>query len=538
MALRARPQRQSFVQLYIDQQTAFYVACDPPFSLGVARPSHRYFWERALRRMTRNAFLRSVNLVSKVASATRSLSTLADSVHGPLRVRSFLPSPSKSKHPPPHLPNTSIMSRIETFLGVSVATSSRIDVTDPKNNADTAAEKPPAPVYELYSWRSKSPNARLVYIRNVHTANVEVARLAHGPLGFDMEWKPIYNKGQAENPVSLIQLANSETILLIQISAMPRFPEGLKELLSDPRVVKAGVGIQGDCKKLFSDWGVPMRNCVDLSLLARTVDNERWKGRYVAPIGLARLCEAYEELTLAKGKATRSNWEQVLTEVQQQYAANDGHVGYWLYCKFAQMASAMNPVPRLVYYTFDYLDGRLCDPFIGVRWSPDNPYYDPGPPPPPPPPRPPKDKKKAVQREGERALPRAVRFGDHPRASDVQVGRAPASPPSPRQVGRVFPSPPSPRQDRAGPSLQFRPPSRQPPRARGQSLGYREPPVFVPPGFGMKPQPTHPAANMHTHATPVPNTSSGGVGEHSGAPSGRGKPRRSRPRRPHRSDPS
>ncbi|EED84812.1 predicted protein [Postia placenta Mad-698-R] len=104
------------------------------------------------------------------------------------------------------------------------------------------------------------------------------------------------------------------------------------------------------------------------------------------------------------------------------HAANDGHVGYWLYCKFAQMASAMNPVPRLVYYTFDYLDGRLCDPFIGVRWSPDNPYYDPGPPPPPPPPRPPKDKKKAVQREGERAVPRAVRFGDHPRASDVQAG--------------------------------------------------------------------------------------------------------------------
>lgn len=73
-----------------------------------------------------------------------------------------------------------------------------------------------------------------------------------------------------------------------------------------------------DCKKLYTDYAVTTRSCVDLSLLARSVDNPRWKGKYSLPIGLMRLCEAYEELTLSKGKVQRSNWEAVLSEQQQE----------------------------------------------------------------------------------------------------------------------------------------------------------------------------------------------------------------------------
>ena len=75
-----------------------------------------------------------------------------------------------------------------------------------------------------------------------------------------------------------------------------------------------------DCKKLYMDHGVDTRNCVDLSLLARTVDNKRWKGKYANPIGLSRLCETYEELTLYKGKVQISNWERPLDSRQQECA--------------------------------------------------------------------------------------------------------------------------------------------------------------------------------------------------------------------------
>lgn len=69
-------------------------------------------------------------------------------------------------------------------------------------------------------------------------------------------------------------------------------------------------------KKLYNDCNVSTRNCVDLSLLARSVDNAQWKGKYSNPLGLARLIEAYEDLLLPKGRITRSNWEDVLSPQQ------------------------------------------------------------------------------------------------------------------------------------------------------------------------------------------------------------------------------
>lgn len=60
-----------------------------------------------------------------------------------------------------------------------------------------------------------------------------------------------------------------------------------------------------------------MKSCVDLSLLARSVDS-RWKGKYTSPIGLANLVATYEFLALGKGKITRSNWEAQLSFGQQE----------------------------------------------------------------------------------------------------------------------------------------------------------------------------------------------------------------------------
>ncbi|OSD05859.1 ribonuclease H-like protein [Trametes coccinea BRFM310] len=241
----------------------------------------------------------------------------------------------------------------------------------------------PARVYNIYSWKAKSPGTRLVYIQNAAAADQAISQLNSKILGFDLEWKPNFVKGRAENPVALVQLASEHLILLIHVSYMPAFPEKLRELLADETILKAGVGIQKDCKKLYHDHGVDTRNCVDLSLLARTVDNARWKGKYSSPIGLARLCETYEELTLQKGRVQTSNWEQALDLRQQEYAANDCHVGLTLYTRLAAMAAAMSPVPDRAWYSFDTISGFLYEPSSGELWQPHNPYYDPGPPPPP-----------------------------------------------------------------------------------------------------------------------------------------------------------
>ena len=158
-----------------------------------------------------------------------------------------------------------------------------------------------------------------------------------------------------------------------------------------------------------------MRGCVDLSLLARSVDS-RWKGRYSNPIGLANLVATYEFLALGKGKITRSNWEAQLSFNQQECechlgallcmitnsrldAANDGHSGYTIYSRLVKMAGAMVDPPGESCYSFEMNRGTLCDP-SGRTWHPTNPAYDPGP---PPPPRPPKEKKKKTGGGAEKA---------------------------------------------------------------------------------------------------------------------------------------
>lgn len=81
---------------------------------------------------------------------------------------------------------------------------------------------PPRPKpTKLYSWRARNPDAQLLYIRDVDIANLELDRMSTlSAVGFDQEWRPTFIKGLPENPVSLIQLASDDLVLLLQVSAM------------------------------------------------------------------------------------------------------------------------------------------------------------------------------------------------------------------------------------------------------------------------------------------------------------------------------
>ncbi|KAI6045064.1 ribonuclease H-like domain-containing protein [Pisolithus marmoratus] len=237
--------------------------------------------------------------------------------------------------------------------------------------------------YPLYSWRFKSPSRSLIYITDHNDANRLLSALPHGPIGFDLEWKPCYSKDQPENRVALVQLATADCILLLHVCKMEEIPTGLRDVLRGLQWTKVGVNIQYDCKKLHKDYYLHVCNCVDLSLMARSVDNARWKGRYTNPIGLARLLETYHGTTLHKGKVQRSNWELYLSPNQQNYAANDAHSAYVIYTCLQEIAQTMSPPPLPVWYSFSCVGGQLYDRVGHFAWAPENPNYDPGPPPPP-----------------------------------------------------------------------------------------------------------------------------------------------------------
>ncbi|KAI8995900.1 ribonuclease H-like domain-containing protein [Gaertneriomyces semiglobifer] len=195
-------------------------------------------------------------------------------------------------------------------------------------------------------------------------------------VAFDMEWAVFRKLGQAERPTSLIQVCNDKHIGLFHIHHMkpPRssvqlgtevdpapsstFPAPLRRLIEDPNIIKVGLNIGGDARKLKRDYGIEMQGWLDLMDLAKEVADdlrsirsplykEFWNhmaGR--SRISLLNLCELTLGVTLDKDSGVRmSNWEAArLTERQLDYAANDVYATYQAYqCLQRIQKDVLNP---------------------------------------------------------------------------------------------------------------------------------------------------------------------------------------------------
>uniref|UniRef100_A0A452S648 Bifunctional 3'-5' exonuclease/ATP-dependent helicase WRN n=1 Tax=Ursus americanus TaxID=9643 RepID=A0A452S648_URSAM len=162
-----------------------------------------------------------------------------------------------------------------------------------------------------------------------------------GVVGFDMEWPPVYNKGKL-NRVALIQLCVSESkCYLFHISSMSVFPQGLKMLLENEAIKKAGVGIKGDQRKLLCDFDIDLKNVVELTDVA----NEKLKCTEIWSLnGLVKHLFGKQ---LLKDRSIRcSNWNDFpLTEDQKLYAATDAYAGLIIYRKLEILGDAVQRFP-------------------------------------------------------------------------------------------------------------------------------------------------------------------------------------------------
>uniref|UniRef100_A0A8C3Q1G9 DNA 3'-5' helicase n=1 Tax=Chrysolophus pictus TaxID=9089 RepID=A0A8C3Q1G9_CHRPC len=141
-------------------------------------------------------------------------------------------------------------------------------------------------------------------------------------VGFDIEWPPSYAKGKMAK-IAVIQICvTEEKCYLFHISSMSGFPKGLKRLLEDETIKKAGVGIEGDHWKLMSDFEVKLKSFVELADIA----NEKLKCKEVWSLnGLVKHLFGKQ---LLKDKSIRcGNWVKFpLDEEQKLYAATDAYV--------------------------------------------------------------------------------------------------------------------------------------------------------------------------------------------------------------------
>jgi ribonuclease D len=143
----------------------------------------------------------------------------------------------------------------------------------------------------------------------------------HRLVGFDTETKPSFKKGKI-HPTSLIQLATLDQAWIIRVSRIG-YPEKLQEMLSSEEVIKVGLGLNDDLRRLRSDFHFEPAGFLDLQ---QYVEAFR-----IGEKGLKKLSAIVLGRRISKSQQV-SNWEaDTLTEAQLRYAATDAWICLEIY---------------------------------------------------------------------------------------------------------------------------------------------------------------------------------------------------------------
>jgi ribonuclease D len=146
-------------------------------------------------------------------------------------------------------------------------------------------------------------------------------------VGFDTETRPAFKKGERYDP-ALVQIATTRAVYLFQLRRVDVIP-GLAEVLSEPRIVKAGVAVGRDIQDLKQVFAFAEKSVVDLGVIARRCGLEQTGVRNLAGILLG--------WRVAKGSRT-SNWAATtLTPAQISYAATDAWICRELYLRMQSL---------------------------------------------------------------------------------------------------------------------------------------------------------------------------------------------------------
>ncbi|KAJ8774367.1 hypothetical protein K2173_011616 [Erythroxylum novogranatense] len=160
-------------------------------------------------------------------------------------------------------------------------------------------------------------------------------------VGFDIEWKPTFRRGDLPRKVAVMQLcadANHCHVLHIIHSGIT---ESLRFLLEESMLLNfVGAAIGSDCRKIFKDYNVSVKAVEDLSHLAN-----RKLGGQPKVWGLQSLTERLVCKELLKPKKIRlGNWEvDILSKHQLEYAATDAFASWHLYQVLKSLPDSKDP---------------------------------------------------------------------------------------------------------------------------------------------------------------------------------------------------
>ncbi len=143
-------------------------------------------------------------------------------------------------------------------------------------------------------------------------------------LGFDTETRPVFRRGEYY-PVALLQLTGEHGAYIFQLSFMYRHLKPLRTLLSNPNILKVGVAVRDDVKKLQERVRFKEAGFVEVTQLTQKLG--------IKHTGLRNLSAILLGVRVSKA-AQVSNWAlRYLTVAQIYYAATDAWISRLLYLR-------------------------------------------------------------------------------------------------------------------------------------------------------------------------------------------------------------
>lgn len=137
--------------------------------------------------------------------------------------------------------------------------------------------------------------------------------MQHEIIGFDSETKPSFKKGIINN-VCLLQLSTDDHAFLFRLHKIGMCHH-LAGILSDPDIIKVGVGIHDDILGLKKLKHFKENGFIELQSIAKEIGVENYSLKKLSGIVLGGRISKRQQV---------SNWEQEnLTQAQKLYAATD-----------------------------------------------------------------------------------------------------------------------------------------------------------------------------------------------------------------------
>ena len=251
--------------------------------------------------------------------------------------------------------NSDMMPKADCIVDAGTRTSFQIPPQDYRN-AVLASRSSNAAYwsYKLYRDAMGAPPA-LFYCTTIEQAEKQAQKfMGEAVVGFDLEWEP-YAKGTGsiKQNVSLIQIACEDKIGLFHVAlfrgetAEELMPPSLRAILESNQVLKAGVNITGDARRMQQFLGVAIQGQFELSHLYRVVkyNGDQPKEANRKLVSMAFQVQDTLLLPLKKDEVRVSAWSKKLNTQQTEYAGSDAYAGFRLFNALEAKRLTMSPVP-------------------------------------------------------------------------------------------------------------------------------------------------------------------------------------------------